>query len=117
LKLPFIVMKGLVLTAALLAAVACGGRSRGTDGAALYGQTCARCHGVDGTGDELARKQLGVPDMTDPLWQKRLTDGDIRRTIQEGSRSKKMPPLGGMYDDAQLGTLVEHVRSMRRAPR
>jgi mono/diheme cytochrome c family protein len=90
---------------------ACNTGARDLDGNKLFTDTCARCHGPDGRGEAAARVQLGVPDMTDPRWQAAHTDGDIRRTVVEGSKSKKMPPFGSFYNDAQLGLLVEQVRA------
>ena len=90
---------------------ACNAGTRDLDGHKLFTDTCARCHGPDGRGEAAAKVQLGVPDMTDPRWQEARTDGDIRRTVIEGSRSKKMPPFGSFYNDAQLGALVEQVRA------
>jgi cytochrome c oxidase cbb3-type subunit 3 len=84
------------------------------DGIALFGQTCARCHGRDGTGDPVAKAQLGVPDMTDPTWQHQHSDDDIRRTVHEGSKSKKMPPFGNLYSPAQLDAITVRVRSFAR---
>ena len=86
----------------------------GGDGSALFDQTCARCHGKDGKGDPVAKAQLGVPDMTDTAWQQKHSDDDIRRTVHEGSRSKKMPPFGDVYSPAQLDAIIAHVRSFRR---
>lgn len=94
-----------------LCAAACQSGTRQLDGAKLFGETCAKCHGVDGHGDPTAKAQLGVPDMTDAAWQAKLADDDIRRTVREGSKSKKMPPFGGFYDGAQLDALVAHVRA------
>src|SRR2546421_253322 len=68
-----------------------GGQAAPT-GKALFDQTCARCHAPDGKGDLAARAQLGVPDMTDPAWQAAHPDDIIKRTVREGSKSKKMPP-------------------------
>jgi mono/diheme cytochrome c family protein len=84
------------------------------DGTALFEQTCARCHGRDGTGDPVAKAQLGVPDMTAPDWQRKHSDDDIRRTVHEGSKSKKMPPFGDLYAPAQLDAIIAHVRSFGR---
>lgn len=103
-------MRGALL-AALVAVFGCKAPGGELDGARLFAQTCARCHGPDGHGDPVARAQLGVPDMTDAAWQARLADGDIRRTVVQGSKSKKMPPFDGFYDAAQLDALIAHVRS------
>jgi mono/diheme cytochrome c family protein len=94
-------------------AAACGGGSGGgTDGRALFEATCARCHGNDGRGEEIARIRLGVPDMTQAAFQDRVTDSDIKRTVREGSHSKKMPGFGTYYDDAQLEAIARHVRKL-----
>jgi mono/diheme cytochrome c family protein len=89
-------------------------RDQTLDGKQLFDQVCARCHAVDGKGDPTAKLQLGVPDMTDPAWQKRLTDADIHRTVHEGSRSKKMPALGDFYNDDQIDAIIKHIRTFSR---
>ena len=103
------------IVAFLLLCAACRGPGAApADGSALFEQTCARCHGRDGKGDPVAKAQLGVPDMTDPAWQDAHPDDLIRRTVHEGSRSKKMPPFGDVYSPAQLDAIIGHVRSFRR---
>jgi hypothetical protein len=52
--------------------------------------------------------------MTDPVWNAARDDGFIKRTVREGSRSKKMPPFGDMYSDAQLDAIIGHLRSFMR---
>ena len=52
--------------------------------------------------------------MTDPAWQAAHTDDDIRRTVHEGSRSKKMPPFGDVYPPVQLDAIIVRVRSFAR---
>jgi mono/diheme cytochrome c family protein len=94
-----------------LALAACRERGEVKDGRALFGEICARCHGPDGRGDPVAKLQLGVPDMTDPAWQARLTDDDIWITVRKGSRSKKMPGFGDTFTSEQLDSIIKHVRS------
>ena len=108
-------MKRLRSIAVLLTLAGCKGPTQSADGAKLFNETCARCHAPDGHGDPTAKRTLGVPDMHDPVWQARLTDDDIRRTVREGSTSKKMPPFGTFYSKVQLDALVAHVRGFRRA--
>jgi mono/diheme cytochrome c family protein len=91
-----------------------GHPSGAPDGTALFEQICARCHGVDGKGVPEIRLQLGVPDMTDPAWQSRHADADIRRTVHQGSRSKKMPAFGDYFSDEQIDAIIGHVRKFRR---
>ena len=82
-------------------------------GKTLFDQTCARCHAADGKGDPTAKAQLGVPDMSDPAWQGVHPDDVIKRTVREGSKSKKMPPFGTIYSDAQLDAIIAYVRTFR----
>lgn len=102
------------LVAILLASSACQPDASGVDGPALFERTCARCHGRDGTGDPLQKQRLGVPDMTDPEWQSRHSDDDMRRTVREGSHSRRMPGFGEFYQDPQLDALIRHIRGLRR---
>jgi len=107
-------MRTIAWVSLLLACVAACSRPAGdlTDGKALFNQTCARCHGPDGRGDPVAKAQLGVPDMRDAVWQKAHPDELIKRTVHEGSKSKKMPPFGDLYTDAQLDVIIAYVRSL-----
>jgi cytochrome c oxidase cbb3-type subunit 3 len=106
-----------VIAIILAALASCGDPApRSSDGKVLFDAICARCHAVDGRGDPVEKARLGVPDMTDPRWQAARTDADIRRTIVEGSKSKKMPAFGHTaFNEAQLAALVAYVRA-RRAP-
>jgi mono/diheme cytochrome c family protein len=96
------------------AAAACGPEPSAADGQVLYAQACARCHAPDGTGDPLQKQRLGVPDMTSAEWQRRTSDGDMKRTIREGSKSRRMPGFGDFFKEPQLDALVKHVRTLGR---
>jgi mono/diheme cytochrome c family protein len=109
-------MKRVVKWSLLFFLAACGGGGgvKGADsdeGKQLFDETCGRCHGIDGHGVPAIKAQLGVPDMTDRDWQGKHSDEDIKRTVREGSRSKKMPMFGDRYSDAQLEKIIAHVRS------
>jgi mono/diheme cytochrome c family protein len=106
-------MRGCLLLMMIVLS-ACRERGAVTDGGALFTEICARCHGIDGRGEPTARLQLGVPDMTDPGWQARLTDDDIWRAVRQGSRSRKMPGFGELFTAQQLDAIVAHVRALRR---
>ena len=85
-------------------------------GAAAFKQHCVQCHGAGAAGFE----QYGYPNLNDDdwLWGGSLTD--IERTLTHGirwegsdeTRTSMMPAFAGMFDDAQLGALVGHVRSL-----
>ena len=47
----------------------------------------------------------------DHAFQTTRTDAQIKETIMNG-KGTAMPPFGAVFDDAQLGALVAHVRSL-----
>ena len=65
------------------------------DGAEVYGQKCAGCHGRDGKGSARL-KDKGVPDFTDADWQKKHSDAQIKAGIENGKR----PIMPGMERQA-----------------
>ena len=85
-------------------------------GAAAFKQHCVQCHGAGAAGFE----QYGYPNLNDDdwLWGGSLTE--IEQTLTHGirwegsdeTRTSLMPAFAGMFDNAQLGALVNHVRSL-----
>jgi mono/diheme cytochrome c family protein len=102
------------LLVALLALAGCrdqiaGGRA---DGAAIFAEVCARCHGPQGDPDAANVARLGVKPLTSDNVQHKLTDEDIRRQILRGSENKQMPSFAGALSDAQVEAVIAHVRSL-----
>lgn len=87
-----------------------GGRA---DGAAIFSEVCARCHGPAGIPDAASVARLGVKPLVSPHVQRELTDADIRRQILHGSANKQMPSFAGALTDAQVEAIVRHVRTLR----
>lgn len=70
-------------------------------GKAVFQQSCAACHGLDGVGNPL----LGAPNLADNIW---LYGGDletVRASISAG-RNGVMPSFEKRLDDAQIKLLV-----------
>lgn len=84
------------------------------DGARIFAEACATCHGTDGSPSAANRRNLRVKDLTDPVLQERLTDDAIRRQIKHGSSNRLMPAFGDTLNDAQVEALVKFVRGLRR---
>ncbi|MDQ0465962.1 cytochrome c oxidase cbb3-type subunit 3 [Caulobacter ginsengisoli] len=81
-------------------------------GQSIFGDNCATCHGVGGTGSK------GYPNLRDDVWLWGGTLEDIRHTIEVGVRSEnpaarlsQMPAFGrdGMLTSAQVDDLTEYV--------
>jgi cytochrome c553 len=88
----------------------------------LFGQTCAMCHGMDGTGQTPMAQSLNPPprNYTDAAWQASVTDDDIKKIILLGSKavgkSEGMPPHEGLLKDKPevLEGLVKIVRGFKK---
>ena len=108
------------LVLALLAIAGCRDRIAGgrADGAAIFSEVCARCHGPEGEPDAANIARLGVKPLTSDNVQHKLTDDDIRRQILRGSENKQMPSFAGALSDAQIDAVIAHVRTLgsRRPP-
>jgi mono/diheme cytochrome c family protein len=74
-------------------------------GAKLFSLNCARCHGIDATGDE-------GPD----LHKVTKTDERIKSTILHGVKGE-MPAFGKKLTEDDAVTLVAFIRSLRSLPR
>ena len=102
---------GPILAAAVLFAAGCSdptGPERPLDGAVLYRQHCARCHGPDGRG---VPQVPGVRDLTDARVIGNLRNDQIKMAIRMG-KPPRMPAFGDRFTDAALEVLVAYVRSL-----
>src|SRR5580765_3689724 len=90
----------------LLAPLAAAQRSPGQ---ALFSQHCAVCHGAAGEGGS-------GPDLTNPLWQRSLTDDQLERAIRDGRPSPgggpAMPAFQDRINAAGRTALVAHLRGL-----
>jgi mono/diheme cytochrome c family protein len=116
-------MKRTTLTRAFLlgltaAASACtssneAGPSHPVDPAALYGQMCARCHGLDGRGDAEMRKTMPtLRDFADPELRKKSVE-DLEGVIMAGKNP--MPGFGASLSRPKIQHLGGYVRRLALA--
>ncbi len=75
---------------------------------AFYNQKCAGCHGLDGH-----PSRDGVPDFTDPDFQKEHTDEDLNNSITNG-KPPRMPSYREKLDDQQIKEMVAYVRALAK---
>jgi cytochrome c oxidase cbb3-type subunit 3 len=81
------------------------------DFSVLYGQNCAGCHGVEGSGG-------AAVGLANPVFLAIADDSVIRRTASNGVPGTPMPAFaqsaGGMLTDKQIDALVRGIRSWAR---
>lgn len=98
-------------------------RSANAQGAALYAEHCANCHGADMRGN----KSIGAPNLAGGVWMfGGGTIFDIERTILFGIRTgasksrdvTEMPAFGqrGLLTDAQIRNAVQYVLKLSGQP-
>jgi cytochrome c oxidase cbb3-type subunit III len=77
------------------------------EGKKLFDGMCARCHGIDGTGDE-------GPALNRAVLSHAATDDALQEVIREGIPDRGMPRVRRLTDN-ELNQLVAYVRSLGRA--
>jgi len=78
------------------------------DGALLYHQNCAVCHGEQGDGG------VGVP-LNLPAFLAVASDSYLRKTIREGRPGRVMPAFPGL-NDGEVDAVVAYLRSLSKEP-
>ena len=75
-------------------------------GRATFTARCQMCHGLDGNADTPVGRALKPPPQrfTDPLWQGRVTDGEIKKAILEGGAAVKRSPAMPAFKDLTPAT-------------
>ena len=56
----------------------------GSDAQGTWNNLCAGCHGQLGPNNRIGSPMVGVRDLSDPIWQRSVSDNDISHTITEG---------------------------------
>ncbi len=71
-----------------------------------FADNCAVCHGDAGKG----KRELGAPDLTDPIWLYASDKAAIVDGIWNG-RGAVMPAWAGRLDDATIKALAVYVHT------
>jgi mono/diheme cytochrome c family protein len=82
------------------------------DGATIFKQKCASCHGPDGKGIE----SIKTPDFSNPAVQAGLTDQQITDTIEHGKAGTMMPAWNGKLSESDIDAVRGFLRSLSAAP-
>ncbi len=84
-----------------------------TDGASLYAEKCAPCHGDTGMGDGPRAAQLSVPvaAIGDPALARQKTPSEWFRIVSQGNLERFMPPFASL-SDPQRWDVVAYVYTL-----
>jgi cytochrome c oxidase cbb3-type subunit 3 len=98
--------------AILLAGCGGGGSLAGdtTDGAEVFAQVCAACHGPTGAPNATMVSTLGVRNLTTPEFRARATVELIEHQVRNGSG--KMPPQASRLSDPQIEAVAKYVLTL-----
>jgi mono/diheme cytochrome c family protein len=94
--------------------------ARTVSGRSAYNQTCGRCHGADGRGNERADKffNIAIPRLSSVMVQGK-SDAELRNIINKGGQ--KMPPVE--IDESgfrhrlppqDVDAVIDYVRTLKR---
>ena len=84
-------------------------------GKRLFGDKCARCHGLRGKGDgpEGDESHQADMDLTVAARAARNPDGVVFYKVWNGRPSSKMDPMSGVLTREQVWTIVAYVQTLR----
>ena len=88
--------------------VASSGVAFGADGAALWAQHCASCHGKEGSGNTTMGKKLGLKDYSK---DQGFSDAEAANVIKNGKGKMKAYK---QLSAADVKALVAYVRSLKK---
>jgi cytochrome c6 len=101
----------LALAAIALPAAARADAASEAAGAAVYKEQCVGCHGADGSGNTPMGKSLKAGDLRKPEIQAKK-DAELAASIEKGKG--KMPPAKGKLSAAQIGQVVDYIRTLAK---
>jgi len=93
-----------------------GAMAAAPDGAKIYAERCALCHGPNGKGDGPASAGLDPKprNHTDGAYMNKLTSEEISNVIHNGKGA--MPAWKEVLTDEEIAAVIKHVRSLAVPP-
>ncbi len=82
-----------------------------------WDNSCAKCHGADGSGNTRIGKKLQAKDYTDANVQAKLTDEEMFNAIKDGvtkDGKERMKAFKDELPDAEIHDLVAYIRQMKK---
>jgi len=102
-------MIGRSLVGALGLAFLAGSASYAADGAAVYTEQCAKCHGAEGKSDTPVAEKMKIPPIAGDAALAALAESEIAAKIKA---VKKHPPKAAKMSDDELNAVAAHVKKL-----
>lgn len=110
--------KNLTLSLLVSAFVAAASSSVAATAADNWDNSCAKCHGADGTGNTKIGKKYKLKDYTDAKVQADMKDDDMAKAIAEGVKDEngkdRMKSFKDDLSNAEVTDLVAYIRKMKK---
>lgn len=104
-----------IFAVVLLACAGCNSSIAGgeADGAKIFAEACATCHGASGRPPQSMVVGLGVKDLTAPEFRARATVALVEHQVRNGSQNTKMPAFTpDRLTDAQVRAVANFVLTL-----
>ena len=80
----------------------------------LYRRHCVSCHGSDGRAKTSKGKFSHARDLSDPQWQREVSDERIFNSIMNGRSVRgNMPAFANKLNEKEVNSLVSFVRGLK----
>jgi len=82
-----------------------------------WDNSCAKCHGADGSGNTKMGKKFNIKDYTDAAVQSAIKDEDMFKAIKEGVTAdgkERMKAFKDDLSDPEITDLVGYIRKMKK---
>jgi mono/diheme cytochrome c family protein len=88
---------------------------RDDEAEALFRARCKPCHGEDGKHKTQMGALVTMPDLTDPDWQDKRSDEEIKKIISQGSSrpGSRMVGFETRLTPAEMDMLVPYIRQFK----
>jgi mono/diheme cytochrome c family protein len=102
-------MRFAIAFGALALLIVSGSTARAADGAEVYNQKCAQCHGEKGTADTPVGKAMKVPPLAGDADVQKMSADQIAKTIKE---NEKHPPPVKSLSDADIAAAAAYAKEL-----
>jgi len=87
---------------------------RAADGAVVYENNCAPCHGLDGKARTPAGKKLGAHDLSESKLADDLIVAQIRNGVKTPQGAEKMPSFKERLNPEETSAVAAFVKTFRK---